>query len=126
MSRMTTASDFYGADANEVYSAIFDFTIIESGQAQPNVSRNALRAAIRRTLSAAAFAVAVSGILSIPTAGFFQTGVASTSAFTEKASSSPGVIEMTALMRERAALAACLFHSTPHSGNDDVEPDYGF
>jgi hypothetical protein len=127
MPTMPAASNFYGADAAAIYSANFDYTVIESDNAQPNVSRNTLRAAICRTLSTAAVAaIAFSGILSFPSAGLLPYGVSVTSSLTQQASRSPGVIEMTAIMRERAALATRLFHSAPHPGNDDVEPDYGF
>jgi hypothetical protein len=121
--KATTGTNFYKADATEVYAENFDFTVIESAEPLPSLAKT-LRSAIARVLATAVVA-AVTGILTIPPEGLLPFGVSETSAIRQNAPRAPDVVTMTAFMRERAALAARVFQRTPHPGDDDIEPDYG-
>jgi hypothetical protein len=119
------ATDFYKADATEVYAESFDFTVVESAAPMPNATRNKLLAAISRKLATAVVAVAT-GIVTIPMGGAYPFGISVTSTVVQEVSHASDIIAITNLMRERAELAKRVFQRTPHTGNDDVEPDYGF
>jgi hypothetical protein len=119
-----TATDFYKADASEVYAEKFDFTVIESAALLPGAVKM-LCSAISRTLATAVVA-AVTGILMIPPGGMLSFGVSEACVIRQDGPRAPEVVTMTAFMRERAALAAQVFQRTPHLGADDIEPDYGF
>jgi hypothetical protein len=122
--KATTVTNFYKADATDVYAENFDFTVIEPAEPLPGAAKT-LRSAIARTLATVVVA-AVAGILTIPPGGMLPFGVSETSAIRQDAPRAPDVVTMTALMHERAALAARLFQRTPHPGADDPEPDYDF
>ncbi len=120
----TTATDFYEADAREVYAESFDFTVIESSAPLPSAAKT-LRSAISRWLVTAVVA-SVTGISTIPLGGMLSFGLSEISVIRQDAPRAPDAVTMTALLRERAALAARVFERTPHPGADDPEPDYDF
>ena len=115
------ATEFYQADASEVYSANFDFTIIEPNSI-PKETKNRLLQAIKLSLASAVIATAT-GIFTVPVGVTSSFEIAN---ITEEAPRPPTMVKMTAAIQERAAMTDILFRQVPHPDDDDVEPDYGF
>jgi len=126
MTTMTSATtDFYVAEAVEVYAEEFDFTVVHSAEPLPCLLK-VLRSVGAHVLTTAV-AAAFTGMLTF-SAGIQAIAVSEPNAVAGQVepSGSPNVITMTAQMRQQAALASKLFTRTPHPGADDPEPDYGF
>lgn len=123
MNASTTTTNFYNSEAAEIYSEDFDFTVI-ADDPLPTL-RKVVRSVLTRVLTIAASA-AVTAILTIPAGGNLPFDTSEPVLFTESAEEAPNLVTMTAHMRERAAFASRVFRRTPHPGDDDIEPDYGF